>query len=63
MIMFDIKLTRRVPFKENYSHSLIRDSEGWKMPKSLGNVIDPLDSMEVIQLQRLNDKLKARNFD
>ncbi|KAF2266081.1 valyl-tRNA synthetase [Lojkania enalia] len=63
MIMFSLHLTGKVPFKEVYCHSLIRDSEGRKMSKSLGNVIDPIDIMEGITLQQLNDKLKVGNLD
>ena len=63
MIIFGVKLTGQVPFKEVYCHPLVRDSEGRKMSKSLGNVIDPLDVMSGIELQALHDKLKVGNLD
>lgn len=63
MIMLGIKLTGSVPFKEVFCHSLVRDSEGRKMSKSLGNVIDPLDIISGTTLQKLTDKLLAGNLD
>jgi valyl-tRNA synthetase len=63
MIMLSLHLTGKVPFKEVYCHSLIRDSEGRKMSKSLGNVVDPIDIMEGISLQELKDKLLIGNLD
>jgi valyl-tRNA synthetase len=63
MIMLSLKLTGKVPFTEVYCHGLIRDSDGRKMSKSLGNVIDPVDLMDGISLKDLNDKLVAGNLD
>lgn len=63
MIMFSLHLTGKIPFNEVYCHSLIRDNEGRKMSKSLGNVVDPIDILEGISLQQLNAKLKLGNLD
>lgn len=63
MIMLGIKMTGKVPFKEVYCHSLVRDSEGRKMSKSLGNVIDPLDIINGITSEALQAQLKSGNLD
>ncbi|KAJ5983620.1 hypothetical protein N7481_005719 [Penicillium waksmanii] len=62
MIMFSLRLTGKVPFKEVFCHGLIRDSDGRKMSKSLGNVIDPKDIMDGISLEYLNKKLLEGNL-
>jgi len=46
MIMMGLKFMGDVPFRDVYIHALVRDSEGQKMSKSKGNVIDPLHVME-----------------
>jgi valyl-tRNA synthetase len=62
MVMMGLELTDQLPFETVFLHAMVRDKEGRKMSKSLGNVIDPLEVINGCTLDSLHAKLDGGNL-
>jgi valyl-tRNA synthetase len=56
MLMMGLHFMKEIPFRDIYIHALVRDEKGQKMSKTKGNVMDPLDIIDGIDLDGLIQK-------
>lgn len=56
-------LTGKIPYSQILFHGLVRDSQGRKMSKSIGNVIDPNDLIDGVSLDELKNRILKSNLD
>lgn len=62
MIMMGLEFKRDIPFRTVYLHGIVRDSQGRKMSKSLGNSMDPVETIEKYGADALRFSLLAHLF-
>ncbi|KAJ8652934.1 valine-tRNA ligase [Lichtheimia ornata] len=62
MAMLCNHFAKSPPFENIFLHAMVRDAQGRKMSKSLGNVIDPLHVIEGVDLDTLKANLKNSNL-
>jgi valyl-tRNA synthetase len=62
MVMMGLELTDTLPFHTVFLHAMVRDKDGRKMSKSLGNVIDPLEIINGCTLDALQGRLDGGNL-
>jgi valyl-tRNA synthetase len=62
MIMMGLEFKRDIPFRKVYIHGLVRDSQGRKMSKSLGNSVDPVELIEKYGADALRFSLLAHLY-
>jgi valyl-tRNA synthetase len=63
MIMTTTYFTGHVPFRDVYINAIVRDEEGQKMSKSKGNVLDPIDLIDGVDLPTLVTKATSNMMD
>jgi len=63
MVMVCTELEPGIPFKKIFLHPIIRDRQGRKMSKSLGNVLDPIHVIQGVTLEQLTESVKQGNLD
>jgi valyl-tRNA synthetase len=63
MIMTTTYFTGRIPFRDVYINAIVRDGDGQKMSKSKGNVLDPLDLIDGVDVETLVAKSTSNMMD
>jgi len=63
MVMTTTYFTGHVPFRDVYINAIVRDEDGQKMSKSKGNVLDPLDLIDGVDLETLVAKATSNMME
>ena len=62
MVAMCYTLSGQLPFNQILFHGLIKDGQGRKMSKSIGNVIDPIDLIDGASLNELKKRIETSNL-